>query len=365
MMRVREVRSQGARLRRSVISILLFAALLVAVLAAGSGAAATDSGEGNGLKRALGAQERHADELLAKPGVAGTATGRGKGGAAVVKVYTVKRGVGGLPRTLDGVPVDVDVTGKVFALHHRPGHSGGPGGGGGGPGPNPSLAPTDRWPRPVPIGISTGNQGECSAGTIGARVTRGGQVFALSNNHVYALENAASIGSNVLQPGRYDTGCAVDPNDVLGQLSDYEPLRFNGQNNVIDAAIALTSASALGNSTPADGYGTPRSATVAAQLGQDVQKYGRTSALTTGSITGINAILNVGYGSGTARFVDQVIVEGTKPVIKAGDSGSLAVTLPGRNPVGLLFAGDSSGKFAVANSIDRVLSRFSIAVDGD
>ena len=66
--------------------------------------------------------------------------------------------------------------------------------------------------------------GECSAGTIGARVIDSvGYVYALSNNHVYALENTASIGSDVLQPGRYDTNCAIDPNDIIGQLSDFEP----------------------------------------------------------------------------------------------------------------------------------------------
>jgi hypothetical protein len=356
MRRVREVRSQGGRLRRSATRLLLFLALLVGVatFAAGPGSAAQSAS--SGLKRAQQAQEQHSDRLLAKRAVVGTATGRTDGGVPSVEVYTVKRRVRGIPRKLDGVPVDVDVTGKLFAVHHRQGH-GGPGGG--------TLSPTDRWPRPVPIGISTGNEGECSAGTIGARLTRGGQVYALSNNHVYALENDASIGSIVLQPGRFDTGCQLNPNDVLGQLSDYEPLRFNGQDNFIDAAIALTSVSSLGNATPPDGYGAPRSAAVAAQVGQAVQKYGRTSALTTGTVTGINAILEVGYESGIAEFVDQVIVQGRKPFLKSGDSGSLAVTSPGRNPVALLFAADNSGKFAVANRIDRVLSRFGATVDGD
>jgi hypothetical protein len=353
MRRVREVRSQRSRLRRSAALLFLALSLLiaVAVLAAGSGSAATDSG--NGLKRALRVEERHADMLLARKGVVGTATGIEQG-APAVEVYTVKRRVR-VPQSLDGVPVDVDVTGKLSALDRAESKAKRPGG---------SLSPTARWPRPVPIGISTGNQGECSAGTIGARVTRGGQVFALSNNHVYALENTASIGSNVLQPGRYDTGCAVNPGDVLGQLSDYEPLRFNGQSNFIDAAIALASTSSLGNSTPPNGYGTPSSAAVSAQVGQAVQKYGRTTGLTSGTVTGINAIVDVGYDAGTARFLDQVIVQSKKPFLKAGDSGSLTVTSPGRNPVALVFAGDGSGKFAIANRIDRVLSRFNVTVDG-
>jgi len=347
--------------RNVLLALGLFIALIL--LAAGGGAAA--GGSGSGVEGALKAQERHTDELIRKRAVVGTATGLADDGTAVVEVYTTKGQVGGIPPRLDGIPVEVKLTGRLSALHHRPGHSGGPGGGGGGE-PSPTEpSPTDRWSRPVPIGISTGNQGECSAGTIGARVTGGGQVYALSNNHVYALENEASIGSNVLQPGRYDTGCAVNPDDVLGQLSDYEPLRFNGQNNVMDAAIAITSTTSLGNATPADGYGAPSSAAVAPALGQAVQKYGRTTALTEGTVTGINATVNISYGAGVARFVDQVIVESRKPYIKSGDSGSLGVTSPGRNPVALLFAGNSSGKLAVANRIDRVLSRFAVAVDGD
>jgi hypothetical protein len=352
------------RWRREVGRLAPFLSLLVVLVLVVASASAA-SGPAKGVGHALEVQERHSDRLLAKRGVVGTATGRADDGTAVVKVYTANPGVRGIPGTLDGVRVDVDVTGRLLALHHRPGHGGGPGGGGDpGPDPGPTLSPTDRWPRPVPIGISTGNAGECSAGTIGARVTGGGQVYALSNNHVYALENAAAVGSNVLQPGRFDTGCAIDPNDVLGQLSDYEPLRFNGQDNVVDAAIAVTSESSLGNATPPDGYGVPRSAPVAAALGQDIQKYGRTTGLTSGTVTGINATVNVGYRAGTARFVDQVIVQNKRPFLKSGDSGALAVTRPGRSPVGLLFAGDQSGKFAIANRIDRVLSAFNVAVDG-
>jgi len=178
------------------------------------------------------------------------------------------------------------------------------------------------------------------------------------------LENNASIGSRVLQPGRYDTSCSIDPNDVIGTLSDYEPLDFSGEANTIDAAIAVTTVGELGNATPADGYGTPKSATVAAQLGDQVLKYGRTTGRTQGEITGINASVRVGYSAGTALFTGQIIVESNKPFIKAGDSGSLLVN-NNLNPVGLLFAGNQSGKFAVANHIDPVLTRFGVIIDGE
>jgi len=352
---------------RSLIGIFISIGLLVAL--AVSPAFAQPRFDPPGLERAIEAQELHTDALLDIQGVVGTAVGLGANGRAVVKIYTENVGVAGLPRSLEGVSVVVQVTGKIHALHHRPGHSGGPGGGGGSDdGVTSEPAPTDRWPRLVPIGVSTGNAGECSAGTIGARVTDGTDVFALSNNHVYALENDAPLGGQVLQPGLFDTNCIADlANDVIGTLEVFELLKFNGSDNHIDAAIALSSTNVLGNSTPSDGYGTPKSATIDAAINQNVQKYGRTTGLTKGVITGINATVNVGYSSGTARFVNQIIVQGNKPVIKAGDSGSLLVVDGGVDdlkPVGLMFAGNRSGKLAVANRIGLVLTAFGVTIDG-
>jgi hypothetical protein len=77
----------------------------------------------------------------------------------------------------------------------------------------------------------------------------------------------------------------------------------------------------------------------APQLGMQVRKSGRTTGLTEGVITLINATVDVGYGTKTqpltARFTGQVICE---PISKGGDSGALMVDA-GNNAVGLLFAG--------------------------
>ena len=121
----------------------------------------------------------------------------------------------------------------------------------------------------------------------------------------------------------------------------------------------------LSGTTPADGYGTPRSQIVPPTVGQDVQKYGRSSDQTNGTITAINATVLVGYDTGTARFEDQIIIESRKPFIKPGDSGSLLVDDPGREAVGLLFAGNQNGKLAVANEIDNVLAAFNITIAGE
>ena len=235
-----------------------------------------------------------------------------------------------------------------------------------------------------------GNAGECTAGSIGARVTDGVQVYLLSNNHVLAQENEAPLGSEVVQPGPADTSCETDPGDVLGDLSRIEHVAVGPDPldpmtvppvtppipgalepapavNLIDAALALTSPAELGNATPADGYGLPMSETITAEaaLGQEVQKYGRTTGLTKGKVVGINGVLEVSYAGGLARFVDQLIVLSPVPFLASGDSGALLVTDPGRRPAGLLFASNPAGTVALANEIDHVLEAFGVRIDGE
>lgn len=323
--------------------------------------AAAPQANAQAIARVMQIQDRNTDRLMAIKGVVGTATGLDVTGQPVVKLFLAKPGIPGIPAKLEGVPVVAEVTG-VFVALPKPDKPGKPPGHGGGR----KVDPTSRFPRPVPIGVSTGNAGECSAGTIGCRVKHGTDVYALSNNHVYALENVALIGSEVLQPGLYDTDCNYDADNVIGTLYDFEAIVFStSAGNTIDAAIALTSADELDKATPSNGYGTPKSDPAAAVVNQKVQKYGRTTSLTKGTVNAINATVNVGYPSGTAQFVDQVIVYARKPFIKPGDSGSLLVTDPGKAPVGLLFAGTPDGKWAVANRIDLVLDRFKVTIDGE
>jgi len=349
----------------------LVAASLLAILAGSPGAAFDPPG----LARAIAVQERHTDALLVVPGVVGTAVGMTADGEAEIKIFTESLGIQGLPRSLSGVPVVVVVTGRFVALNPPPhDHSKG-----GDEEPTGPVDPTSRFARPVPIGVSTGHL-DITAGTISARVMDGTNVYALSNNHVYADTNDAALGDNVLQPGVFDGG--KDPADAIGTLYDFEPLVFNASEctggaldpdcNTIDAAIALSSTANLGNATPEDGYGTPKSATKAAVDLQRVIKYGRTTRQTEGTVIGIHATVDVGYSMGTARFVDQIVVissDGpfisTEPFIQPGDSGSLLVTKRGGNkPVGLLFAGTADGIYAIANEIDLVLNRFAVTIDG-
>lgn len=330
---------------------------LLAIFLATTGAFAADWPPGLDknnpkVQAVMAMQNRHTPDLMTKAGVVGTAVGQAANGEVALLVLTeTAAATTGLPDQLEGVPVVKLVTGKIKALKR--------------PAPGTTIDPTTSFPIPVPIGVSTGNVGECSAGTIGARVKKNGNVYALSNNHVYALENAAQIDSNVVQPGRYDTGCSSYGATIIGKLSDYKPIDFSGGINVIDAALALSDIDRLDNATPSNGYGKPNSTTVGEELSMPVQKYGRTSSLTKGKIAAINVTVNVGYTKGVAIFENQILVTARKAFIKAGDSGSLLVTdnLDSK-PVGLLFAGDSSGRYAFANPIGPVLEYFKVSIDG-
>jgi hypothetical protein len=357
--------SSGRRRRNLVTAVALL--VLLSVVCVGLGW--SQGRRGDAFTRVQDVRERHTDQLLAIRGVVGTALGETLEGAPTVRVFTERPDVPDVPEDLEGVPVTVEVTGEFFALGQPAGKPAKPDARlkptdrwpRPVPKPDARLKPTDRWPPPVPIGVSTGNEFEVSAGTISCRVMAGSKVYALSNNHVYALENTAPFGSRVLQPGLYDTQGVFSVSNVIGTLDDYEPIDFSGGDNTIDAAIALSDKTLISNSTPPDGYGTPGSSAVPASVGLRVQKYGRTTSLTKGSVYAIDATVLVGYSSGTARFVHQVFVTG-RGFIKAGDSGSLLVTDPSRAPVGLLFAGNASGSLAVANPIGPVLDRFGVTI---
>ena len=311
---------------------LFLVAIVVTLLASAWVANAAPPPEGPpGLAKALAAQERHNARLLTTPGVVGTAVGLRADGTAVVRVFTERPGVGHVPAFVDGVPVVVQVAGKLTALSAGPSRKrnsapvvdiGSPTDGahydsgasvsfagtavdkqegdlsarliwtssrdgdlGTGPGFSRVLSPgthtisasatdssfktgsdwvtitvgeppvqrktTDVWARPVPIGVSTGNAQDVSAGTIACRVVdAAGNVYALSNAHVYApndIDGQGELGDNVTQPGLYDVPSHVyDPSLRLGTVSAYKPI--NGSIfafNEFDAAIAATDRASL------------------------------------------------------------------------------------------------------------------------
>jgi hypothetical protein len=198
------------------------------------------------------------------------------------------------------------------------------------------LDPKNRW-RPSPAGVSTSRADEVSAGTFGwFVVTEDGEVYAMSNNHVWAKENQGSPGDPIVQPGRLDGG---DPEkDVIMQLYDFVPISFTDQNTV-DVAVASVNTfgdvyMSILNVGGITGKRVP-------DIGEKVRKMGRSTGLTEGTIIDNSASINVEYDSGVAMFTDVVVVEGTD-IVSAGDSGS-PVLASDNSFVGLLFAGNDAG----------------------
>lgn len=238
-------------------------------------------------------------------------------------------------KTVDSAPTDVLEVGHLFA------------GGDGGrlaSGPVAPLQAVDAQTlatriRPVRPGYSVGHP-KVTAGTIGAgcydlRPLPGKppKYYILSNNHVLANSNDASLGDPIYQPGTFDGG---GPADAIGRLARYVPIKFDGSCNYVDAAIAEVPFDTIDRDIYWNGY--PTTAAVAATVGMLVKKTGRTTHFTTGRVTALNATVNVGYGGGkVAKFCNQII---TSDMSAGGDSGSLVLDWQNR-PVGLLFAGSS------------------------
>ncbi|HJU60678.1 MAG TPA: hypothetical protein VJ864_01430 [Candidatus Binatia bacterium] len=229
---------------------------------------------------------------------------------------------------------------------------------------------------PIQLGTSGGNindssKGFCYGGTLGALVEDvGGNQYILSNNHVLARTNAAAIGEDIIQPGLIDQSptCFKDTSDAVADLFAFIPILFKTKgtmpSNSVDAAIAQIRAGKVDPTGFIMDIGTLSSDTVAPSLGMAVKKSGRTTGLTHGNITAVNATIDVSFGSGkTARFADQIVV-GSGNFITGGDSGSLMVEDEVTNPraIGLLFAGSSNT--AIANPIDEVLEVFGVSMVG-
>jgi len=266
-----------------------------------------------------------------------------------------------VPQEVGGIRTDVVQVGELRALTER----------------------TDRW-RPAPAGVSLGHF-QITAGTLGCvvRDRTTSKRLILSNNHVMANSNDAALGDAILQPGPADGGNEVE--DTIAILERFCPIEFNvapptcslargaaslangvarllgskhrleaikvdaEASNLVDAAAALPLAddSILDEILEigvVDG-------TTPATLGMAVRKSGRTTGLTEGEITILNATVTVGYGSGrSALFEDQII---TGAMSAGGDSGSLLVAGDSLAAVGLLFAG--SDQTTVHNPIQAVM----------
>ena len=218
-----------------------------------------------------------------------------------------------IPDEVEGVPTDVVETG-IFAIGRK----------------FPPIY--QRRIRPAPAGVSVGHK-DVSAGTFGALVREGSDVYILSNNHVLANENRGTPGDPILQPGKYDGG--RPDRDSIAQLSDFVPLEAEATNTV-DAALATPIV--RDDVAPEVLHIGRVKGDADAEIDLVVRKSGRTTRLTEGRVTATDVTLRVWYSEGSLVFTDQFLITARGGFSGPGDSGSLVVDAQNR-AVGLMFGG--------------------------
>jgi hypothetical protein len=264
-----------------------------------------------------------------------------------------------VPKTLDGVKTDVIETGAIVAFQD----------------PRKKM-------RPARPGVSIGHF-QITAGTLGCLVRKAGEILILSNNHVLANSNNAQLGDPIWQPGRADGGTSADQ---IGTLAEFVPIAFDGStppppppggclaqllslfgvkpkapalqnepgNNKVDCALArpttpdLVTPDILNIGVPV-GAGT-------ATLGTALQKSGRTTGYTTGTVQQIDVTVSVDYGGPIATYTGQLMAGA---ISQGGDSGSAVLDMT-KQVVGLLFAGSPST--TIINPIQFVLDALGVTI---
>ncbi len=324
------------------------------------------------IRAVMAIQDRHTAALMADKDVVATATTIGEDGEpAILLLVTSERARGGAPKWLDDVRVITEITDPIVAMKGKPG-----GGGGGTETDHKALQTT-----PIKMGTSGGwrydlANGYCCGGTLGSLIQVGGNMRILSNYHVFEADiinggnsRKASTGDPIVHPALIDINCTASNGIDVATLVVSSSL----PNNNVDCSSANIINGQVDTSGAILEIGTISSATVAAYVGQDVKKSGRTTGLGRASVSGLNATVNITYDNecagGTAftkTFTGQIVTtnKGSR-FLAGGDSGSLMVEDVTNNPhaVGLLFAGSRSS--AIANPIDDVLGFYNATMVGN
>ena len=306
----------------------------------------------------IAAKESVEHDILKRSGVTGVAVGyKYVGGKrtdqVAIQVFVQKKKkevtkAEAVPKQIEGYPTDViervfkphPVSAKVLDLT--------------------PMADTGTY-NPVKGGISIGPcrsvGGYVFAGTLGVvvRDNSTGDPLLLSNFHVMCVDSGWSVGDQMVQPSRVDTG--VCPGGVLGTL-----LRAQLTSSVDGAVCTL---SGRGWACEIVDIGAV-AGTSTATLNLDVRKRGRTTGLTYGKVDSLSLSVNIDYGDGigSKTLTNQIgITSDTSKNPKFGDHGdSGSVVVDGnRKVIGLYFAGSDDG-YGVANPIAAVLSALNISI---
>ena len=259
--------------------------------------------------------------ILDDPEITGIALG---GGHVIVYVERVSQAIlQKIPTQINGIPVEVKSSGKLRVLSMMA----------------PSILTTPlsniSQIRPVLGGYSCGCP-QITAGTFSGTVRNRstGERLGLSNNHVLLGAKWGTqegfVNNPVYQPGAADGG---GTEDVIGHTTRGIPVELTPTENLVDAAIFRPTDQSLLSDEVKD-LGIPGYA-VDPVVGKRGRKSGRTTGLTESTIESIGATIDVA-GTGTARFIDQIIF---RPALaQGGDSGSIVLDDNG-NVFGIVFAG--------------------------
>jgi hypothetical protein len=266
-----------------------------------------------------------------------------------VRIYVaVKVDAGSVPKELlippefEGVPTDVVEIGRLLPAGEA----------------FPAPRTTIRPPQP---GCSIGVMRELCllSGTFGAVVQDEERRYLLTCNHVVADDDPAFLGRAVLQPGPSD-----GPGERIATVSRFLPIRPATTTDV-DAALAELS--------------VPDNPAVLAPIGRlvstipgraaermPIEKVGRATGYTTGTVFDIAADFPIPYSFGQVTLRDQILIQNPEGDFAfSGDSGSLIVDRDTKTAVGLLCGCSYSrerGFYGVANHLDKVLSTLGVTL---
>src|SRR4029453_3893626 len=158
---------------------------------------------------------------------------------------------------------------------------------------SPLAAQNPYQTRNMNYGVAGGNVNDisrafCCSGTLGSLVTAGRVQYILSNNHILARQDQATAGEDISQPGLIDNGC--QPATIV---ADYSKAVTLGQN--VDCAVAALRSGQMDSTGFIEGEGVISSSVTSPSVGLAVQKSGRTTGHTTGTIGSINTSVSVQY----------------------------------------------------------------------
>jgi hypothetical protein len=281
--------------------------------------------------RATAARQRYRATNLIGVGFGAKESRDGLTGTLAVRVYvTRKLPKGSLPRqyrvpsAVNGMPTDVIAIGRI--RYHE---------------------------RPVAFGASI-SRADGEAGSLGCVVSLPGKSdrYLLSAAHVLAPDARARIGDAIVEPARTQGGT-----EPIANLSDFEPLRGDGEPNEMDAAIArLVRKSDVRLTIPV--IHDPRPDVIDPVVFQSARKFGAATGHRLGIVLDLSADVPVGSpGVDPLLYKCVIQIAGCElPFSAGGDSGSLVVDALSNRPLGILFGGQAYRSFVTP--MQRILTRF-------